>query len=58
MDGGGERCEDGWMAGWKRGSREGEKTNSRLRIELVTAVGNWGSVQEHWEGHLVVPKMG
>jgi len=24
MDGGRERCEDGWTAGWKRGSREGE----------------------------------
>lgn len=47
-----------WQWANGRGSREGEKTNSRLRIELVTAMGNWGSVQEHWEGHLVVPKMG
>lgn len=37
-----------------RGSREGEKTNSKLCIELVTALGNWGSVQEYWEGHPVV----
>ena len=43
-----------WQWANGRGSRKGEKTNSRLCIELVTAVGTWGSVQEHWEERLVV----